>query len=289
MSGGKSGRALIIGAALLWGLAGVCVKSVSWGSMTLIVARSILSLVVLLLFRGKKKIHITKVNLIGALMPTATGMLYLVSLKMTTAGTAIVLQYIAPILVFLYAVIFQHRKVKPAEVLITLVVFGGIVLSFADRMDPGAVLGNLLALASGFTFAAQIIYMNREDANAEDAMLISCVFSMVAAFPFMLGEGMPVLDFTNIFWVLMLGLFQYGLANVLFTKGIRRIDKVEASLLLTIEPIFNPIPVAVFCGERMGTLALIGSAVVIVFVTLHGLLPNLEEKRRARKGGDISS
>ena len=90
-------------------------------------------------------------------------------------------------------------------------------------------------------------------------------------------------DLKNIVWVLILGIFQYGLANILFSRGIKRVDKIEGSLLLTIEPIFNPIPVAVFCGEKMGKLAIAGFAVVVFFVTLYGLLPVLEKKIKGLK------
>ena len=54
---------------------------------------------------------------------------------------------------------------------------------------------------------------------------------------------------------------------------------LEGSLLLTIEPIFNPIPVAIFCGEKMGSLALLGAAVVIIGITLYSLLPHLTRKK----------
>ena len=74
-----------------------------------------------------------------------------------------------------------------------------------------------------------------------------------------------------------IGIFQYGLANITFSKGIQLIDSVEASLLLTIEPVFNPIPVAIICGEHMGVLAIAGSAVVIISVALYSLLPRLRK------------
>lgn len=273
---------MLVITAVCWGLAGVCIKSISWGTMSQTCARSFLSLLVLLAFKGSCKIKWTKWNVLGALAMSATGMIYIQAVKMTTAGTAIVLQYIAPILVFLFAVLFQHRKAKLSELLITLAVFGGIVLSFADSLDASHVIGNLLAIASGFTFAAQIIIMGREGTDSQDSLIIACMISMTVAFPFMLQDASLVLDAKNLLWVGALGIFQYGMANVCFAKGIQRVGPVEGSLILTIEPIFNPIPVALFCGEKMGTLAILGSAVVIIFVTLYAILPTLEQKRAAK-------
>lgn len=277
-----AGRILLVVTAVLWGLAGVCVKSIGWGTMSVVAARSLICLVMLFVAKRSLKVHLSRWNLLGALMMSATGMLYVQSIKLTTAGTAIVLQYIAPILVFLYAVIFQHRKVKISELVITVAVFGGIVLSFADQLDATHFFGNLLGLASGFTFAAQIVIMNRADTDSDDTMLLSCFLSLLISLPFAFFDKNLVFDVKNIVWVLVLGVFQYGSANLTFGAGIHKVEKVEASLLLTIEPIFNPIPVAIFCGEKMGTLAIIGFALVVFFVTLYGLLPTLEAKMKRK-------
>lgn len=277
------GRLFIVLTALLWGLAGVCVKSITWSSFSLMAVRSVISLLMLSAVKKSFKAKLSKANILGAVAMSATGILYVEAIKLTTAGTAIVLQYIAPILVFLYAVIFQKRKAKLSEAVITLAVFGGCVLSFADSLDPTRIVGNILGLLSGITFAAQIIIMNDENSDSDDCLYLSNIISFAICFPLMFFDKNLSFDLKNIVWVLILGIFQYGLANILFSRGIKRVDKIEGSLLLTIEPIFNPIPVAVFCGEKMGKLAICGFAVVVFFVTLYGLLPVLEKKIKGLK------
>ena len=269
--------------AILWGLAGVCVKSITWSSFSLLTVRSLISLLMLAAVKKTFKAKITKTNTLGALAMSATGILYIESIKLTTAGTAIVLQYIAPILVFLYSVIFQKRKVKLSEAVITLAVFGGCVLSFADNLDPTRIAGNILGILSGIAFAAQIIIMNSENSNSDDCLYLSNIMSFIFCLPFMFFDKNLSFDKKNIIWVLILGVFQYGLANILFGRGIKLVEKVEGSLILTIEPIFNPIPVAIFCGEKMGKLAIAGFAVVVTCVTLYGLLPTIESKMKGRK------
>ncbi len=277
------GRLFIVLTALLWGLAGVCVKSITWSSFSLMAVRSVISLLMLSAVKKSFKAKLSKANILGAVAMSATGILYVEAIKLTTAGTAIVLQYIAPILVFLYAVIFQKKKAKLSEAVITLAVFGGCVLSFADSLDPTRIVGNILGLLSGITFAAQIIIMNDESSDSDDCLYLSNIISFAICFPLMFFDKNLSFDLKNIVWVLILGIFQYGLANILFSRGIKRVDKIEGSLLLTIEPIFNPIPVAVFCGEKMGKLAIAGFAVVVFFVTLYGLLPVLEKKIKGLK------
>lgn len=273
------GRLQMAVAALLWGLAGVCVKSVEWGSMSLMAARSFISLIMLFAVKRSFKVKLSKANVMGALMMSATSILYIEAIKLTTAGTAIVLQYVAPILVFLYSVIFKKQKPRLYQTLITLAVFGGCLLSFADSLDPSRFLGNILGLASGFAFAGQIIIMNGENNDSEDCLMISNLLSFLICTPFMFFDKALVFNFNNIFWVLILGVFQYGLANIFFGKGIKKVDGVEGSIILIIEPVFNPIPVAIFCGEKMGVFAIIGSIIVIACVALYALIPSLEKRK----------
>jgi len=273
----NKGRILIVITAVLWGLAGVCVKSIPWNSFSLMTVRSLISLIMLVIYKRTVKVRLTKINILGAVAMSATGILYMASIKMTTAATAIVLQYVAPIIVLLYSVFFQKKKPKPIEVVLILAVFGGCVLSFADKLDMTHIVGNILGLLSGVTFAAQIIIMNHPDADSQDSLFISNAMSLVFCLPFMVFDSN--LSFTPkiIMWVLILGIFQYGLANILFAKGVQLVDKIECSLLLTIEPIFNPIPVAIFCGEKMGGLAIAGFIIVIACVTVYGALPAIEK------------
>ena len=250
--------------------------------MAIIAVRSIISL--LMLFAVKKSFHLSfsKTNIFGAVMMSATSILYVISIKLTTAGTAIVLQYIAPILVFLFAVIFKGKKARIAEVILTLCVFAGCVLSFAGSLDFSHILGNLLAVGSSFTYAGQIIIMNEEKCNAQDTTIISNGICFLVCLPFLFTQKLDF-DANNIIWLLILSIFQYGLANILFSKGIKMIDSVEASLLLCIEPVFNPIPVAIFCGEHMDALGIIGSAVVIISVALYGLLPKFYSRQSTNR------
>lgn len=276
------GRGLMTATALLWGLAGVCVKSIPWNSMSIMAARCFISIILIAATRRSLKIHFNRQTLLGSVMMSLTGILYMMSIKLTTAATAIVLQYIAPILVFLFTVFFQKVKPRLYQVFIVFAVFAGIVLSFADELDSTHVAGNLLGLLSGFTFAGQLIVFADSRAHSEDGMLLANLMSFAVCLPFMFFDKNMGFSKEIIFWVLVLGIFQYGLANICYAKGCQLIDKVEGSLLLTIEPIFNPIPVFFVTGEKPGAKALAGFVVVIAAVALYAVIPSLEEKRRNR-------
>ncbi|MFQ9409950.1 MAG: EamA family transporter [Evtepia gabavorous] len=58
-------------------------------------------------------------------------------------------------------------------------------------------------------------------------------------------------DGTTLCFGILLGVFQLGLAYALLTTGIRYIPPVTASLITGIEPVLNPILVALVLGETL--------------------------------------
>lgn len=273
------GRFFITGTALLWGLAGVCVKSIPWNSFSIMASRCGIGIVMFAILRKSFLVKFNKHTLAGAIMMSITGILYMMSIKLTTAATAIVLQYTAPIFVFLYSVLFQKRKAKLSETLIVLMVFSGCLLSFIDELDPSRMLGNILGLLSGVSFAAQIIMFSDKRADSNDGMYLSNLISFFTCLPFMFFDKNMAFSGEILFWVLILGVFQYGLANIFYARGCQIINKIETSLLLTIEPVFNPIPVFLVTGEMPGPLAIIGFCIVVGGITLYGILPVIERKK----------
>jgi len=65
----------------------------------------------------------------------------------------------------------------------------------------------------------------------------------------------------------MLGIFQVGVAAILFTAAIKRIPAVFANLIAVIEPVFNPLWVFLALGQAPGFHALIGGAIIVIAVT----------------------
>ena len=273
------GRIYILLTALLWGLAGVCVKSIPWNSFSIMASRCFIGIIMFALLRKSVKVKFNRYTLFGAVMMSITGILYMASIKLTTAATAIVLQYTAPIFVFIYSVAFSKKKASLKETLIVIAVFGGCLLSFIDELDATKLLGNILGLLSGISFAAQIIGFSDRRADSNDGMYLSNIISFIFCAPFMFFDKNMAFSPEIIFWVLVLGIFQYGLANIFYAKGCVITEKVETSLILTVEPVFNPIPVLLVTGETPGPLAIAGFIIVIGGITLYGLLPTIEKKK----------
>ena len=75
-------------------------------------------------------------------------------------------------------------------------------------------------------------------------------------------------------------MFQFGFSYVFLSKGLDYVSPVTASLTSAIEPILNPVLVAVFCGETIGVMGIVGAILVVGASTIYNLLQALKTERR---------
>lgn len=134
----------------------------------------------------------------------------------------------------------------------------------------GGMLGNALALLSGLTYAGIFMLNDMPDSDAISSVFWGDVISALIGVPFIFKE--TDFSFIPIFSLLILGIFQVAVAYILLTIGLRTTPSVTASLVSGIEPILNPILVAIFYQEHVGKFALIGAAIVIIGVVGYNVI-----------------
>lgn len=187
--------------------------------------------------------------------------LFVAATKLTTAANAIFLQDTAPLWVLLLSPMILRERPGRAE-LLSVPVYGiEVVLFFADQLVPGQLDGNLIATASGISFALCVIGLRYVRDGQEGIMAWGNVLAVALALPFAVQGSAPIIHDLGI--VAFLGVFQLGLAYAAFGRGIRQVSAVEASLLVLAEPIFNTILTFLIVGERPGRYAIIGGVFVL--------------------------
>ena len=110
----------------------------------------------------------------------------------------------------------------------------------------------------------------RERGSAAVAVVVGNVIAFVGALPFALPFGRH--DADRLALIGYLGVFQIALAYVLVTKALETLPALEASLILLIEPVLNPVWAWVFQGERPGAWALVGGGVILGATTVRSVL-----------------
>lgn len=283
MSERKRGTLFVFLAAVLYSIGGLCMKWIPWSGVAINGGRTAIALVVIGIYLILTK-HPLKMNrwiLVGALSVFSTNLLFSVANKMTTAANAIVLQFTVPIFVMLFSALFLKKRPTKLDLIACVVIFGGIVFFFADSLTMGGGIGNLIALLSGVTYAGIFMLNDMPSADAISSVFWGDVISAVVGLPFILRET----DFSAgpMISLAVLGVFQVAVAYILLTIGLQTTPSVTASLVSGIEPILNPVLVAVFYGETVGTFAFVGAFIVIVGVVAYNIIKDNKEMLKQLK------
>lgn len=267
MSDKNRGNLYILMTALLWSTGGLLIKYIPGNAVAINGARSFIALIFFWMYKREIKIKINGKILLAALCLVFTNLLYVIANKLTTAANAIVLQYTAPIYVLIWDCIYHKILPKKHQCLVVLMAVGGMVLFFFDQLGGGQMAGNIIAICAGLCFSGVFFINSLPESSSEDSSMIAFGLSFLISIPF-LGDIWKM-DGIGIVALLVLGIFQVGLAYVLFAKGSKLTSPVSASLIGLLEAILNPVWVFLFYGEKMGRYALIGAAIILLAVVIN--------------------
>jgi len=269
--------ALLVAANLLWSSGGWLIKEIDLAGPALAGWRSLLAAGFLLVFRAwfrsrtgaSAPVDWRRPGLwLGAASFALNTLLFISATKLTSAANAILLQYTAPVYVLLFGALWLGEPIRRRDVLAVGGAFLGLALLLSERQGPSSGLGNLLALGAGLTFAGTILALRREAGH--DPLLVPLLGNGLAALllaPLWLGAAVPAGQ-----WPLLLTLAvgQFGLAYACYALGLRHVSAATGVLTAAIEPVLNPLWVALLLHEIPGPRALAGGALVLAAVTARG-------------------
>lgn len=270
------GPLLVLGGALCFSLGGVGIKLCGFGPWQVAAFRSAFAVLALLVFLPEARRNWSWKILPVAAAMAGTFILYVWGNKSTTAANTIFIQSSAPLWVLLLSPVLLREPIRLRDVA-SMVVFGaGLGLFFlvpeeATVLSPAIERGNWMALAAGFFFALVIIGLRAlRGRGAEASVVLGNALAFVIAGTVMLAaaEGTPAgfAAGTAREWgiVLLIGFVQIALAYAFYTRGLRVLSAVQASLIGLVEAVLNPLWVfLVFRTEQPGPWALLGGAIIL--------------------------
>jgi DME family drug/metabolite transporter len=263
-----------VACAALFSTGGAAIKACSLSGWQVAGLRSAVAAVVLaILLPESRRIRDVRVVLL-AVAYAATLVLFVRATKLTTAASAIFLQSVAPLYVLVLGHWLLGERVQRRDVgFMTAFAVGlGFLLSgtsvpLASAPDPA--LGNRLAALSGVTYAFTLVgfrYLRADPGAGVSSIVVGNVFAALSTLPFALP--LPRIGLADLGVVSYLGIVQIGLAYLLLTRGMRHVPALEASLLLLVEPVLNPIWAWILQKEVPEAASLVGGAVILVTTAL---------------------
>ncbi len=261
----------LLAAALLWSSGGVLLKSVHIHPLAVSGGRGLIAALFLMVCLGRWRLRFSPVMAGAALAYAGTTALFAAANQLTTAANAILLQYTAPVYVAWLGRWLLGERVTRLDWITIAVVFGGMGLFFADQLSADGLLGSVLAVVSGVSFAFMTVLLRKQkDAEPVDSIVLGNLAAAVVGLPFFAAGPWP--GATGWAALVALGTLQLGLSYLLYARAIRHVTALGSILILMLEPLLNPVWAALVLGEFPGRWALVGGAVVLGAVTTRALL-----------------
>lgn len=266
-------RLQVLGAALLFGTGGAAIKSTTLAPLQVAGLRSGIAALALFVLLPDARRNYGRELIPAAFAYATTLILFVVATKLTTSAAAIFLQSMAPLWVVGLSPALLGERIDRRELpflaaaalALTLVLLGSLN---ALATAPQPVLGNALACASGLTFALVLITLRqlaRDDPDTNrslPAAVLGNALACAACLP--LAPAFSHVTTADVIAVSYLGVFQVGAAYWSLGHGLRSVSALEASLLLLLEPVLNPVWSWLMHGERPSALAASGGALLIL-------------------------
>ena len=267
----KKGIIMMLLASLCFSIGGLLIKLIPWNPLAINGARNLIACCVIGIYLLATR-HRLKWNLtvfMGSVCMFGVTTLYAAANKLTTAGNTIVFQYTAPVWIILLMFLFFGKRPKRLEIFTIVIVLAGILCFFFDSLSSNRFLGDALALISGVFYAGVFMMNSFEKGDALSSIFFGQLMTGVVLAPFIAGESIFRPDV--LLAVFLLGAVQVGLAYIFFFIGTKYTGPVTACIINALEPILNPILVAVFYGERLGRFSLAGAVIVIFGILFYNI------------------
>ena len=269
------GRWLILSAAFLWSLAGVFIKFLDVPPLTIVFYRSLFAGLVFTPFLRRNGRPISAPILVSALTYTAAISSFVAANKLTTAANAIVLQYTAPIFVFLFSGLVLKEKIAKLNGFALAVSMIGVGIISLDSVGQPDMAGVLLALLSGLLFAAYMINLRRT--SEINPVYLTWINNLVCALLLLfVVKSQLWLTATHLWILIVMGAVQLGMPYFLFSKGLHAVSLQEASLIALIEPVLNPLWVALVVGEIPSKATVAGGGMILLGLGVRYVWPLLK-------------
>lgn len=257
------GTIYVLLAAIALSLSGLFVKLATWDSIAVLGGKSAATLAVAAVYMKMTNYRFVfnKPVILGGICLSLISLMFTVATRATSAANAIVLQYTQPFFVILLLWLIYKQRPAKAEITAVVIAFVGILFFFMDKLTPGGMTGNIIAICSGFVYAVFMLIKKMKGSDYVSSVVLSAVLNVVTC-----GWRIPMQTDWRPVPVLMVALF--GTVSCFFgylflSAGLDRIPLVTGALLTMLEPVLNPIWVALFYGETMGVMSVVGTVILL--------------------------
>ncbi|HZV05234.1 MAG TPA: DMT family transporter [Gemmataceae bacterium] len=166
--------------------------------------------------------------------------LFVSAMALGSSANTILLQYTAPMWVYLICVCILRESAVKRETVTLLIGLVGIGILLAGGWTGSQLPSIALALGSGFSYALVMIGLRVQRGESPRWLTaFNHLLSAIALLPIVCRHPLP--SWPQLAVLFVYGTVQMSLPYLLLAVGLRRISPQEAGTLTLIEPVLNPL------------------------------------------------
>jgi drug/metabolite transporter, DME family len=270
LSDANRGRLLVVLAAVLWSTSGIFVKSPPLAALSPSEAgpmiafwRTVVAAVVLLPLVRWSGVRWHPVLIPLVICFAAMNVLFISSMTLTTAANTILLQYTAPIWMFLGGVFLLREKADKRNAVGLALGMVGVAVILVAFWGHAEITGVLLGLGAGVAYAGVVLCMRVLRTVDSGFLVVACNLGSAAVLlPWVIATG-AVPDLPQGGVIVAFGVVQVAAAYLVFARGMRRVTSQEAGIITLLEPILNPLWVLLLWHEPVAVATLVGGGFIL--------------------------
>jgi drug/metabolite transporter, DME family len=208
--------------------------------------------------------------MLSIVLHAAVVSLLVTAMTSSTAAAGIILQYTGPVYCALFAWMFQRRAIGHRTTVALVIAMIGVAIMLIGGEHGSDLRGPVTGAISGVAFGALILTLEmvnrRPDGRPVNPFLIVTLNNLgTAAIVLLIATRIGTIraEPWQIGATAITGIVQLAIPYVLFVLALRRVEPVDASLLILLEPVLNPVWVWLAVGERPDIATFLGGIAIL--------------------------
>ncbi|MFL0267564.1 DMT family transporter [Candidatus Clostridium radicumherbarum] len=219
------------------------------------------------------KTQFTLLALIGLIGYTSTGMTLFYSYNYITVGLATTMHFVYPAIVIILNYFIYREAFTKNKVIALLVSITGVYILIGIKAEGIHIGGVILAIASGFCYAACVMGMNNKEIKKLSNLVTVFYFSLFAGvslilFTFISGKFIFPINIETTTSIIGISLISTIVSIGLFVRALKIIGASSTSILGTFEPIVSIIMGIVLFKEKLTITLIIGTILILTSVII---------------------
>jgi drug/metabolite transporter (DMT)-like permease len=274
------GQLLIALAALLWSLSGALTKILTtdqgWAAYLGLSAPPLDGLVIAFfraLFAGLFFVPLLRRSSFSFRWPmlpmvlcfAAMNALFVSAMALGSAANAIILQYTAPMWLYLAGIAWLQEQSDRRSTIALLIAMSGVAVIVGDaslRPTPDTLWAILIGLGSGLTYAGVIFFLRVLRGAASEWLVVqNHLCAALLLLPVLVWFTRPTLP--QLGFLVFFGVVQMGIPYLLMSRGLRTVGVQEAGTITLLEPLLNPVWTCLVVGEVPDAATFLGGGLIL--------------------------